>query len=426
MAVTNYADDTVSILLGDGSGGFGAQTAFPTSDGPDAVAIGNFDTDLDPDLAVANFNDDTVSILLGDGSGGFGGYSNYFAGDAPTGVAVGDVDADSDLDLALSNAKPGARVGAVAVLLGTPDGPTGGLFGNRKGYGVGTSPVDVAFGDFNADSDPDLAVANLASGGVSVRLGGLDARFSDVAGFPSGSSPRSVVVDDFNGDSVSDLAVAAGDDDVSVRLGIAGSGGSPQNSLTTATEFPAVGNAIGMASGEFNRDSDPDLVVTDQDDDRVSVLPGAAGGSFAAPTAFPVDDPPSVETGDFNSDGELTSRFLRLNADNVSILFNSTFPPPPPTFSGTVPASPANDNAPLVNGSAISGSAVRLYTTPDCSGTPAASGSAAEFPPPGSRSRFRTTPSPPSGRPSPKRHRLALLVELNQPTPRSRPRRQRG
>ncbi|HWM62689.1 MAG TPA: Ig-like domain-containing protein, partial [Solirubrobacterales bacterium] len=52
-------------------------------------------------------------------------------------------------------------------------------------------------------------------------------------------------------------------------------------------------------------------------------------------------------------------------------------PPGPPTLSATVPASPANQNAPKVVGSAAAGSTVRIYTTSDCSGSPLATASAA-------------------------------------------------
>lgn len=51
----------------------------------------------------------------------------------------------------------------------------------------------------------------------------------------------------------------------------------------------------------------------------------------------------------------------------------------PPTFSGTNPASPADQNAPRIQGNAEAGSTVQLYTTPSCSGPIAGFGSAAEF-----------------------------------------------
>ena len=53
--------------------------------------------------------------------------------------------------------------------------------------------------------------------------------------------------------------------------------------------------------------------------------------------------------------------------------------PPAPTLSSTVPASPANQNAPKLLGSAAAGSQVSIYSTSACTGTPLATGTAAEL-----------------------------------------------
>ena len=41
------------MLLGDGTGGFGAKTDFATAAGPASVAIGDLNGDDKPDLAIA-------------------------------------------------------------------------------------------------------------------------------------------------------------------------------------------------------------------------------------------------------------------------------------------------------------------------------------------------------------------------------------
>src|SRR5688500_9660393 len=43
------------------------------------------------DLAVANYDSSTVSVLLGDGSGGFGAKADFATGANPRSLAVGDV-----------------------------------------------------------------------------------------------------------------------------------------------------------------------------------------------------------------------------------------------------------------------------------------------------------------------------------------------
>jgi hypothetical protein len=51
----------------------------------------------------------------------------------------------------------------------------------------------------------------------------------------------------------------------------------------------------------------------------------------------------------------------------------------PPSLTATDPASPANENSPKVKGNAEAGSAVKLFTTSDCSGAPAATGTAEDL-----------------------------------------------
>jgi hypothetical protein len=65
LAVANYGSNTVSVLLGNGAGGFGAKTDFATGTGPLSVAIGDVSGDGRPELAVTNFDSNTVSVLLG-------------------------------------------------------------------------------------------------------------------------------------------------------------------------------------------------------------------------------------------------------------------------------------------------------------------------------------------------------------------------
>ncbi len=60
-----------------------------------------------------------------------------------------------------------------------------------------------------------------------------------------------------------------------------------------------------------------------------------------------------------------------------------TLAPAAPSLTATLPASPANNNSPKVQGSAEAGSVVRIYSTADCSGAPLATGSAAELASPG-------------------------------------------
>src|SRR5262249_58346114 len=60
----------------------------PVGDAPRSVAVGDFNGDGKPDLAAANAHNNTVSIRLGDGAGGFAAVPDVAVGDHPFSVAV--------------------------------------------------------------------------------------------------------------------------------------------------------------------------------------------------------------------------------------------------------------------------------------------------------------------------------------------------
>jgi hypothetical protein len=91
------------VLLGDGTGGFGAPTSYATGTKSYFVAVGDWNADGNPDLAVANFSSDDVSLLLGGGTGRFGATANVRVGSAPTSIAVSDFSGDGRPDLAVTN-----------------------------------------------------------------------------------------------------------------------------------------------------------------------------------------------------------------------------------------------------------------------------------------------------------------------------------
>jgi len=74
-------------------------------------------------------------------------------------------------------------------------------------YPTGLRPVSMVTGDFNHDSIVDLAVINADSDTLSVMLGNNDGTFQTQQIFPTGngSSPREIAMGDFNNDTFLDL-----------------------------------------------------------------------------------------------------------------------------------------------------------------------------------------------------------------------------
>ena len=327
LAVANRSSGNVSILLGAAGGDFTGPTNFAAGAGPRSVAVGDFNGDSDPDLAVANRASGNVGILLGAAGGTFTGPTSYAVNGPPHSVAVGDFNGDSDPDLAVAN----HSTDNVTILLGA----AGGSFTGPTSFAVGDGSNSVAVGDFNGDSDPDLAVANRLSNTVSILLGTAGGGFTYTTTLGAGVEPRSITVGDFNGDSDPDLAVANGSSGtVSILLGAAGGSftgptnfavGSPRQ-FGSNTFFPH-----SVAVGDFNGDSDPDLAVANgaspvaHGSDDVSILLGAAGGSFTGPTDFGAGwVPHGVAVGDFNADAAPDIVVANQGSDNVAILLNNT------------------------------------------------------------------------------------------------------
>jgi hypothetical protein len=117
---------TVSVLLGNGDGTFGARTDFGTGLGPSSVAIGDLNGDGKSDLATCSWACNTVSVLPGNGDGTFGAKTDFGVGASPMCVAIGDLNGDGAADLVTASDYPYTPYrGTVSVLLNLAHGTTG-------------------------------------------------------------------------------------------------------------------------------------------------------------------------------------------------------------------------------------------------------------------------------------------------------------
>lgn len=333
LAAANHDSGNVSVLLGKADGTFQSAMNSPTS-GPRSVAVGDFNADGKLDLATVNDSD--VSVLLGNGHGGFAAPASINSGSYPNSVAVGDFNADGKLDLAVGGHRsyyvPQYGGGGwwinqtnVSVLIGSGDG-TFGLQASYDLWGSLVSPTAVTVADFNRDGRDDLAVVSTAYTSVAVLLGtatGLGAP----AGFnTAGSYLEAVKAGDFTGDGILDLAIAGNTVDI-----LRGNG--------DGTFIPVVQQSVdpvAFAPADFNGDGKLDLVTVDGGN-AVSVLLGTGAGALALPIVFAVGSPRAVVAGDFNGDGRPDVAAANSYSDDVSVLLNDGIWPPldAPTISIT-------------------------------------------------------------------------------------------
>jgi hypothetical protein len=255
LAITSDADSNVTVLLGQGDGTFTPASGSPFGVPlyPFGMAVGDFNRDGNADLAIPSGTFNNVTVLLGNGSGGFtpASGSPITVGNGPFLVAVADFNGDGNADIAAIGQDQN-----VVVLLGNGQG---GFTTAANPASVGDYPYAVATADFNGDGKADLAVANYFGNNVTVLLGNGSGGFTPSPGspFPVPPTPYSLAVGDFNGDGHPDLAVATQNNTVTILLGN-GSGGFTSPSYSPLT--PTWG-AYSVVAGQFNGDGHTDLAV---------------------------------------------------------------------------------------------------------------------------------------------------------------------
>lgn len=403
VATANYDGNNVSVLLGDGAGGFGPPTTLPVGVNPISITSADLNADGNADLAAGNFfsgvpDSSTVSVLFGDGAGGFAPERRFSIGGLPRAIAATDLNADGHADLAVA----GGDLGAVSVLLGDGVGgfASAAIFSTGATLGVSDNPFSIVTADFDGDGAVDVATANLSSRSVSVLpgdgLGGLGAPLRLGVGF--GRQPISVASGELNGDGFPDLAVVnelgplAGDPrgSVSVLLNTSGPPDTDGDGLADPTDnCPSVAN---YDQTDLDSDGLGDACDLDIDGD------GVPNGQ----DAFPRNP---AESADTDADG------VGDNADNCRTVANagqtdtdgdgigdacdspadSTPPtivlPPSPSIEATSPAGAVamftvyatddQDPSPTVACLPASGNTFAIGSTPvTCSATDAAGNSA--------------------------------------------------
>ena len=318
LVTANYAGDNVTVLLGDGAGGFTAAPGSPFAAGttPASVAVGDFNGDGKPDLVTANTGGNNVTILLGDGAGGFSpAPGNPFAvGSNPLSVAVGDFNGDGKLDIVTAN--NGEH--DITVLLG--NGSSGFSPAPGSPFQTGLFPQSVVVGDGNGDGRPDIIVANSGSNAVTIFFGTGSGGFTGPGVFLVGSFPQAAALGDLNGDGKIDIVAAnSGDNTVTVLLGN-GSGGF---TAAPGSPFGVGSDPLSVIVVDVNGDGKPDIVTANVNDNTLTVLLGNGSGGFTPASGSPFAtgaNPFSVAAGDFNGDGRLDLAAANIGENAVTVL----------------------------------------------------------------------------------------------------------
>ena len=356
-AVTSNA--TVHIFLNNGMTGgtwqgFASAISVQTGTTAEDLEIGDLDNDDSIDIVVTNYNDNTVTILLNDGTANFT-TTTLAVGSGPISLAIGDFDSSDgadpplqDLAVGCENSTPvGVQIYSNATVPLAGRSAMGASFSLTSTWG---SPVPTSIDptDVNDTKDLDLIILSGPGNSVTVKRGNGTGNTTDFMAMPlslpTGSNPVAGAVSLLNSDLSSDyITINNSGSSISLLTGDGDTLNSP-STISTIGDEP-----LSISATDFDNDGDQDLVISELDsfgDRQLAIVRNdSTGGTIVLGIGDPVgngNDPTLVATGDFDEDG-LTdiltiidlSPLALANSPAIGLYFNETALACPADVNGT-------------------------------------------------------------------------------------------
>ncbi len=240
------SSSTVTVLLNNGTGGFGAPTTYAGNAFPAVLDVVDLNGDGRPDVFTAD-DGGTMSVALNQGNGTLAPPTLMDSNASAATSAVADFNGDGAPDIALG------EIGGTAVIE-LNDGH--GNFPTSTVVGTGSSDA-IASGDLNGDGTPDLAIADGSNATLSLFFNDGHGHFAAGPVRTTPQGPTELAIADLNGDGHQDVVLTSSDaDQVSTYLND-GTGTLKRN---WAGSFP--GDASRFTLARLDGDTYPDLVAS--------------------------------------------------------------------------------------------------------------------------------------------------------------------
>jgi len=325
---------------------FGPRIDLPLEGTPRSVTLADVDGDGKLDIVVADTGLNQILIYRNLSSGGLL-TTNSFA--APVALNVGpdtryvrvaDLDGDGRPDLICASYDNNTV--SIFQNIGAAGSLATNSFAPRVDLACAGNALDVVVADLDGDGKPDLAVANFTASVLSIfrnvsTPGVISTNsFAPRVDLPAVQQNASLLVADVDGDGKLDLlASSSSATAISVYRNQASPGSLTTNSFAPMVTFAIPGWGHELAAGDLAGDGKPDIAVTEQDSDLLSLFQNeSVPGSFTN-TSFGTrvdmgtgSNPFGVTVADLVGDGRPDIIFCNSYGSSISMYQNVT------TFGG--------------------------------------------------------------------------------------------
>ncbi|MFN0159436.1 MAG: FG-GAP-like repeat-containing protein [Bacteroidota bacterium] len=325
LATVNEITVDVRIFLNDSTGMYDTSEVFDLPNG--SVPSPNDGTDLNNDgkidLVVGNAGNDQVTLMYGDGAGGFDSLISRESGDGPRAVTMLDLDGDGDMDIVTAN----RTQGNATIFKNNGDGS----FAPSTNFDAGGSgETAAAAADANNDGIMDVFIGSYNSQEMALFLGDGNGGLTFSSEVAVGGNPWMIAVGDMNGDGNMDVVSAnSGWNTASVIFGN-GAGG-----MSAATTYPVGSFSIAIDVGDIDGDGDLDLVTSNFSGSDWTLYENNGSGVLINQRSFDASTAGSCATlHDRDNDGDLDMTGID-EMDDIIFLFENTgalIPPAIPTL----------------------------------------------------------------------------------------------
>lgn len=321
LVTANAQSHSISVFVAQEGGFAGSPYQYPAIKSPSPelqpqfIGIGDFNRDTLQDLIVINSPDDNVTLLFGNGRGGFDTPSGYRIS-KPRMSLTADFNADGNQDVVVLGTSGSNSRLVMMYGRGTGELTLGQTI--LEQFAI----ADVTKGDFDRDGDVDLAIASQAFGFEYRVLLNDRGAFQSLHDGLMSAKPNAMVAMDFDSDGALDLVTGNTDGSITLLKGLGTGAFEELGSLTTA-----LGQISKLVVGDLNGDGADDVVMQYQRQGQVDIalLLGDGQGAFSKP--YPISGLSGAAcpvVADADGDGRKELIMVNPQTNELLIAWNRT------------------------------------------------------------------------------------------------------